>query len=349
MSFDKILSQSHVVHYFQGTISRGRLAHAYVFCGPDGVGKALFARELAKALLCEKVDESGGNSTVNKDACDVCKSCRTADKGENPNLSWITPAYKVIPISSIQELDRLAALKPVESRRRVFVIEEAEKMSVEAANCLLKTLEEPPPGVVILLTTTSFLRLPRTIVSRCQVLRFHPLEPDVLKRLITKNFDVANDVDGLAWLTRASCGSMGRAVTLINEEAVSRRKKLFDRLSSLHPEDNFLISQEVLDWCPHDKDEGLEVRRSQLRVWMCLMLEYYRDALLCKVGAGDIGLFNSDAQDNISTKAGRLSVGTIMNIMDEIEYSLEGLQRNANINLLVENMFTRIARLESGD
>jgi len=126
-----------------------------------------------------------------------------------------------------------------------------------------------------------------------------------------------------------------------------QRRKLFDRLSSLHPEDNFLISQEVLDWCPHDKDEGLEVRRSQLRVWMCLMLEYYRDALLCKVGAGDIGLFNSDAQDNISTKARRLSVGTIMNIMDEIEYSLEGLQRNANINLLVENMFTRIARLEA--
>lgn len=348
MSFDKVLSQSHIVRHFQGAISRGRLAHAYVLCGPDGVGKALFARELAKTLLCEKVDESGGNSTVNKDACDACKSCRTADKNENPNLLWITPAYKAIPISSIQELDRLAALKPVESRRRVFVVEEAEKMSLDAANCLLKTLEEPPPGVVILLTTTSLLRLPRTIVSRCQVLRFHPLGPDVLKHLITKNFDLANDADGLEWLTRASCGSMGRAATLISEDAVGRRKKLFDRLSSLHPEDNFLISQEVLDWCPHDKDEGLEARRSQLRVWMYLMLEYYRDALLCKVGAGDIGLFNSDAQDNISAKAGRLSAGTIMNIMDEIEYSLEGLQRNANINLLIENMFTRIARLEAG-
>lgn len=338
MSLDKVLSQSHVVRHFQSAISRGRLAHAYVLHGPDGVGKALFARELAKALLCR--GDKG-------DACGTCKSCRSADKGENPDILWITTEYKVITIGSIQELDRLAALKPVESRRRVFVIEEAEKMNAEAANCLLKTLEEPPPGVVILLTTTSLLQLPRTVVSRCQIVRFHPLEPDVLRRLIAEKFDVADDAGGLEWLTSASCGSMGRAAALVNEEAVTRRKKLFERLSSLHPEDNFLISQEVLDWCPYDKDEGLEGRRSRLRMWMCLMLEYYRDVLLCKVGAGDTGLFNNDISDTISAKARQLSVGAITDIMDEIEYSLEGLQRNANINLLVENLFTRIARLET--
>ncbi|MCQ4573828.1 MAG: DNA polymerase III subunit delta' [Candidatus Brocadiales bacterium] len=337
MSFKKILSQSHVVASFQSVLSRGRLAHAYMFHGPEGVGKALFARELSKALLCQE-----GRS----DACDTCESCRGVDTGRNPNLSWITAGYKVITIASIQELERLAALKPVEAKRRVFVIEDAERMSSEAANCLLKTLEEPPPGVVILLTTTSPPRLPRTIISRCQLVRFHPIDPGTLKGLITENFGVEGD--GLEWLTAASCGSMGRAANLLKEDAITRRKRLIERLFSLHIEDNFSISQEVLDWCPGEKDEGLEARRSRLRIWMCVMLEYYRDILLCKAGAEEVaGLFNSDERDRIQAKAGRLSMGTITDIMDEIKYSLEALRRNANINLLVENMFTRIARLET--
>ncbi|MFQ5862926.1 MAG: DNA polymerase III subunit delta', partial [Candidatus Brocadiales bacterium] len=331
MSFKRVLSQPHVVHQFQSALSRGRLAHAYVFYGPEGVGKALFARELSRALLCERGDE---------DACDVCKQCQAVDAGDNPDLLWVTPEYKVITIGAIQELERLATRKKL--RRRVFVIEEAEKMNQEASNCLLKTLEEPPPRVVILLVTTSLMRLPRTIVSRCQAVRFHPLETDVLKRLIAENFGVEGD--GLKWLTAASCGSMGWATRLINEEAVTRRQRLLERLSSLSLEDNFSISQEVLDWCPYTEEGGLEGRRSRLRIWMYIMLEYYRDMLLCKVGAGEIGLFNDDAQDIIGAKASRLSVGVITNIMEEIQYSLDGLQRNANINLLVENLFSRIAR-----
>lgn len=294
-------------------------------------------------LLCRGNHASGG------DACDTCEQCRAVDAGKNPNLFWITREYKVIAIASIQELARLAILKPAGARRRVFVIDGAERMSTEAANCLLKTLEEPPPGTVILLTTTSLTQLPRTIVSRCQVLRFHPIEPDVLKKLIAKNLAVDDaDSDGLEWLTRASCGSMGRAARLVEEDAVNRRRKLFERLSSLHMDDNFLVSQEVLDWCPYNKDEGLEGRRSRLRIWMSLMLEFYRDVLLCKVGAGELGLFNDDNRDGIAAKARRLPERAITDIIEEIEDSLAGLQRNANINLLVDNLFTRIARLETG-
>ncbi len=356
MSFKQVLSQPQAVSHFQSVLSRGRLAHAYVFSGPDGVGKALFARELVKTLLCSgrSHNKTGKDNDITLDACDECKSCKAVDAGENPDLFWITLDYTVIRIDSIRELERLAMLKPHGARRRVFVIEEAERMNAEAANCLLKTLEEPPPGVVILLTTTSLARLPRTIVSRCQVVRFQPIEPATLKKLIKENLDVLKegdsdkeDKEALEWLASASCGSMGWATRLIKEEAVTRRKKLFDRLSSLHMDDNFLISQEVLDWCPYNKDEGLEGRRSRLRIWMCLMLEFYRDVLLCKVGADELGLFNMDYRDNITAKAGRLSERTVEEIMDEINSSLDGLQRNANINLLVENLFTRIARLES--
>ncbi len=355
MSFKQVLSQPHAVSHFQSVLARGRLAHAYVFCGPDGVGKALFARELAKTLLCHS--NTSSDKETSPDACDRCESCKAVDSGDNPDLFWITLDYKVIKIEAIRELERLAVLKPHGARRRVFVIEDAERMNAEAANCLLKTLEEPPRGVVILLTATSLARLPRTIVSRCQVVRFQPIEPATLKKLIKKNLDVfkEDNSDGngdsykeaLEWLARASCGSMGWAARLVKEEAVTRRKKLFDRLSSLHMDDNFLVSQEVLDWCPYNKDEGLEGRRARLRIWMCLMLEFYRDVLLCKVGADELGLFNMDYRDKIAAKSSRLSERTVEEIMNEINFSLDGLRRNANINLLVENMFTRIARLES--
>lgn len=351
MSFKQVLSQPHAVRHFQSVLARGRLAHAYVFCGPDGVGKALFARELVKTLLCS----GRSDKETSPDACDQCESCKAVDSGDNPDLFWITLDYKVIKIEAIRELERLAVLKPHGARRRVFVIEDAERMNAEAANCLLKTLEEPPRGVVILLTATSLARLPRTIVSRCQVVRFQPIEPATLKKLIKKNLDVfkEGDSDGdsykeaLEWLAGASCGSMGWAARLVKEEAVTRRKKLFDRLSSLHMDDNFLVSQEVLDWCPYNKDEGLEGRRARLRIWMCLMLEFYRDVLLCKVGADELGLFNMDYRDKIAARARQLSERTVEEIMGEINSSLDGLRRNANINLLVENMFTRIARLEA--
>lgn len=346
MSFKKVLSQPHVVRQFRSALSKGRLAHAYAFYGPEGVGKALFARELSKTLLCKKGGGGGGHNVVDGDACGKCKQCQTVDTGENPDLLWVTTEYKVIGIDAIQELARLASLKPFESRRRVFVIEEADKMSTAASNCLLKTLEEPPPGVVILLVTTSLLQLPRTIISRCQAVRFHPLKPDILKRLIAESFGIEGD--GLEWLTRASCGSMGWAARLIDEEAVARRKRLLERLSSLHIEDNFSVSQEVLEWCPHTEEEGLEGRRSCLRIWLGIMLEYYRDVLICKVGSGEIGLFNNDAQDKIEAKTHRLPVEAITGIIDEIKYSLDGLRFNANINLLVENLFSRIARLEAG-
>ncbi|MEK7241616.1 MAG: AAA family ATPase, partial [Planctomycetota bacterium] len=177
MSFRRVISQTHAVSYFQGVISRGRLGHAYVLYGPEGVGKALFARELAKALFCQtkgKASTSGG--LPSNDACDVCNPCRKVDSGMHPDLHWVVPpeGKRDIAKRQIQELEDKAYLKPLEANRRVFVLEDADKMTEEASNCLLKTLEEPPPGTLFLLTTTSAPSLLPTILRTAFTPRLPP-------------------------------------------------------------------------------------------------------------------------------------------------------------------------------
>lgn len=335
MSLLGLLSQSQAARCFHGLLPSGPLAHAYIFYGPEGVGKALFARELSKTLFCEK----GG-----KEACNHCPHCRQVEGGNHPDFYWIAPepGDKFIRIEAIRAMERYAALKPSEARRKVFVIQQADRMNEEASNCLLKTLEEPPPGVVILLIATSLQLLRKTIVSRCQLVRFHPLPLKVVEKLLEEKFGLKGEE--MEWLARASCGSLGRAERLKEEAAFARKKGLIARLSSLRPEDNFSLSQELLVWCP-DTDQGLEERRACLRNWLGIILEYYRDVLLCNVGAP--GLFNKDAEAALQAKARVLPAEAVIRIMNEISEALEALQYNANIPLVLEDMFSRIARLES--
>lgn len=333
MSFKQVLSQMQAVRSFQRALAKGCLAHAYIFHGSEGVGKALFAKEASKALLCQE----GG-----EDACERCTHCLRVESRTHPDLYWLTlgKEKKFIAIDDIRNLQVFAALKPFEARRRVFIIQDADRMNEEASNSLLKTLEEPPPSVVILLVATSLQLLRKTIISRCQVMRFHPLPSNVLRELLESRGIKGGELE---WLVVASGGSPGRALRLKEEGAYPRRRRLIERLTSLSLEDNFSLSKELLEWCPGDE---LEERRSRLGDWLGVILEYYRDILFSSVGV-DLPLFNQDSAPLIQRKAIQLSQTKVMGIMEEVLDSLEGLHYNANITLLLEDMFSRIARLES--
>ncbi len=339
MSFHLVVSQTHVVSCFQRIMSRGRLAHAYLFYGPEGVGKALFARELAKALFCQ------GRGT---DACDLCDPCRKVDAGTHPDLLWVAPleGKRNIVIGQIEELETRAHLKPLEANRRVFVLEDADKMNEEASNCLLKTLEEPPPGALFLLTTTSIPSLRSTIVSRCQKVRFHPLPAEVVRQLLGRR----GDLRGYKRWAALSCGSMGRATKLMEERVTSHIDRFLEILKGLRPQYNFSITQELMGWCP-DTD-GLEGRRFLLRTWLDLLLAYYRDMLLFKVGVrestpDELGLFYEELVPYFKARTSALSLDTLLQILEEIVGATEGLYSNANLNLLLDNLFLRLASLEA--
>ena len=185
-------------------VRRGRLAHAYLFVSPPGIGKRLFAVELAKALLCEAPREDG-----RLEACDHCPSCIQMDAGTHPDfLTAARPPEKAeFPIELMRELCQHFSLKAARGRGKVVVIDDADDLNAESANCFLKTLEEPPPGSVLILIGTSSDRQMPTIVSRCQVVRFRPPPQETVAELLQ-----AGGVDDAAWrerLAQVSGGSPG--------------------------------------------------------------------------------------------------------------------------------------------
>jgi DNA polymerase-3 subunit delta' len=218
--------------------ARGRIAGSYLFIGPPGVGKGAFARALARAVVC--LDARPGLA-----ACGQCRSCIQAAAGSHPDIDLVAkPADKsTIPLETFigdaahrmrEGLCWRLLLKPAVGSRKVAIILDADHLAEEAANCLLKTLEEPPPGAVIILVGTGLERQLPTIRSRCQVIRFGPLPVETVRQLLAAELDRAgNEVDPatVAAAAAGSGGSLDRARLLADPEVGAFRNRLVELLS----------------------------------------------------------------------------------------------------------------------
>jgi DNA polymerase-3 subunit delta' len=170
VALDAIRDQPRAVALLRRALETGRVAHAYAFVGPAGAGRMTTALAFAQALLCP----TGG--------CGTCHTCRLAAARLHPDLHLIVPTppetnpkgARTTRIDAIRELERQAALRPLMARRKLFVLDEAERMTGEAPQAFLKTLEEPPAGTVMILVLPRVRALPATVISRCQVVRFEP-------------------------------------------------------------------------------------------------------------------------------------------------------------------------------
>ena len=162
MRFDDIVGQHSVVKNLKNSIANGRVAHAYMFCGPDGVGKSVAALLLAMSVNCR-------SGVV--DPCGICPSCIRARDGNHPDIISVRTSKAIIHVDQMRELQCDMQKKPYERGTKEYIIYQSEKMNDEAQNCLLKTLEEPPKHVIIILLCQSSYSMLQTIVSRCRVLR----------------------------------------------------------------------------------------------------------------------------------------------------------------------------------
>jgi len=192
-----------------------RIPHAYLFRGPDGVGKKLFAWALAAALNCR--------SRQGVDACGVCSSCKKFKTGNHPDFTTISPDKGVIKIEQIRNLTKDLSYPPYESQFRVVVLEDIQTMRREAANSLLKTLEEPPVGNVLVLTAEASQEVLQTLVSRCQVVPFISLDLDDTAAILAANGMSGDDSQLLARLAE---GSPGRALLYHNADMVGTWKEV---------------------------------------------------------------------------------------------------------------------------
>lgn len=261
--FSGLLGQQRAKSLLERSLGSGRIAHAYLFRGPGGVGKKLFAAAMAKALNCRT---SGPAS-----ACDRCVSCKKYLSGNHPDYVVESPEKEAIKIERIRELTKSLSYPPYESERRVIVLENVHTMRAEAANSLLKTLEEPPAGNVLILTAETSKNVLPTIRSRCQIIPFFPLS-------VAETSQILKDVHGIGeekarLLARLSEGSPGTALLLDKMDMITTWKGVVSMLS----DPSYLEERNcptVLKWAQQmaELKEHLPPLLGLLRIWLRDML-----------------------------------------------------------------------------
>ena len=204
MSFDGIIGNTRIKQDLQEIVKNETISHSYLFVGQDGIGKLMFAREFAKLILC--LSENRG--------CDTCSSCIKFDSGNNPDFIELEPDGNSIKILQVREMQENIYQKPIVSNKKVIIINDSDKMTEEAQNSLLKTLEEPPEYIVIILIASNENRLLNTIKSRCLKMSFSDLSTDEIIEYIKQKNVMPKPSENIL---KACNGSLGRLIN-INED-----------------------------------------------------------------------------------------------------------------------------------
>lgn len=233
MSFNNIIGNEKVKNILNKSLNNKTVLHSYMFIGEQGIGKKLIAQQFSKKILCED---------FNEEECNKCKSCVEFDSGNNPDFKVIEPDGKVIRIEQIREMQTKVAEKPINSDKKVYVINDAELMTKEAQNCLLKTLEEPPEYIVIILIVSNENRMLNTIKSRCMKIHFEKIDDDKIKEYLVQNCEI-KDVNNN--ILKMCDGSIGKCFSI--KEKLEDYKKLENIFSNIDFSiTNFINSAEIL-------------------------------------------------------------------------------------------------------
>jgi DNA polymerase-3 subunit delta' len=339
VSWKRVRGHEAQAEAFDRAVRRGRLAHAYLFVGLPGVGKRLFAVELARALLCEGSREDGP-----LDACDRCPSCVQMDAGVHPDfLTAARPPGKAeFPIELIRELCQHFSLKSARGRGKVVVIDDADDLNEESANCFLKTLEEPPPGSVLILVGASPDRQQATIVSRCQVVRFRPLSRETVAELLQA--DGVDDADVRERLARLADGSPGLALALADQELWKFRDALLRGLTKPRIDAVGLSKA----WNEFVQDAGKEAvhHRRRARLTLRLLIDFLRAALA--FGLTGQGRAGEDAPllEAIARRADAEQITALLERCLEADFQIErNVQTGLVLEALVDAFGQRLAAL----
>ncbi len=322
MPFADILGHARIVDVLQRSLRSGKTAHSYLFEGVPGSGRKKTALTLIQALFC---------STQPDDACGICGSCRKVEGGNHPDIHLIAPLpdKRDISIEQLREMQHVLSLRPYEAPRKACIIDPAERMSVSAANSLLKTLEEPPGNALIILLTENAGMLLPTVRSRCQLIPFAPLSPEHILTLLERN-GMAPETAAL--VAPMSGGSMQRAMELDNESLTLRRQAVLTSIGKM------TIHQIATVF---DASEQLSGNRDATLELLDMLLSFFRDAVHLGAGSGDI--VNRSVRPAIESIAANRSFPGNLELLERIYETRRAVQRNANTKLALDNLFMTMA------
>lgn len=311
-----VIGHAWAVELLKRSLARNRLAHAYLFVGPPRVGKTALALFLAQAVNCLHPDDK---------PCGDCMACRKIQRGLHPDVRVIDGEGGSIKINQIRELQNEATLSPFEGRQRVYVLCDFQNATPEAANCLLKTLEEPPPRVLLILTATQGEALLPTIVSRCQVLNLRPLALEEVEQALQTYWGVEPRRARL--LAKLSGGRMGWAI-----EASANEALLLDR------EKYLLVLEQALGQRRTERmklaqqlSQNLEALPGMLDLWQ----DWWRDLLLAKTG-NEQSITNVDREQTVWHEAQSYTLDEIRACLGAIDRAVKQIEQNVNPRLALE-------------
>ena len=333
----RTIGQSKNLALLQSSLQAGNLAHAYLFAGPPHVGKTTLALDLAQTLNCLEVDPP----------CGECQSCRKIIDGKHADAEIIglnlnssknpteNKSQVEISIEEIRGLQRRASLPPYEGKHKVFIIDGAEYLSSEAANCLLKTLEEPSPGIILILLTSEEKRLLPTVVSRCQRLELKPIPSQEVEKILTDSGDMDSHRANL--LARLSQGCLGWALTVSTNN--SYLEKRAQKLSELYPllKADYDKRFTYADQLGNDRKTIEEV----IKFW----LTWWHDVMLVKCDCKH-AVINIDSISPLEEWALELNLLEIKRFIDRLQESLNQIAKNANPRLVFEVLILDMPRKE---
>lgn len=320
----------------QREAAEGRIGQSLLMAGPRGVGKYQFAVALAQALNCEQV-KSG-------DACGDCVPCRKIARNEHADVRTILresqdPSSKkesksqFIKIEQTRALSEQAQFRPYEGRRRVFIIDDAEWLRHEAANSLLKTLEEPPATSLIILITAKPFSLLDTIRSRCLMLSFAPLNAAEIEQHL-RTIDKSSDEARLR--ARLACGSIGRAIELDLARYREMRNMLLELIETL------AFSRSSIKLLTAAEYLGRKLEKDEFEKYLDALMVLLADLFHLKLRDAEASLTNEDIAERLERAAEALTVDQITEWTDRIELVLRALPRNVNRQLAMDAMLITV-------
>lgn len=327
----QVIGQDKILALLGHSLKEDNLAHAYLLVGPRHVGKRTLALNLAQALNCDDPEPP----------CGQCHSCHRILEGKHADVTSLGLDSKVeIGIDDIRGLQRLANLPPYEGKCKVFIIDEAEYLSTEAANSLLKILEEPPPKVVWLLLAAEERHLLPTIISRCQRLELKPMPSKQIQQILTDSYNV--DLAKAKLLARLCHGCLGWALSaLADDDLLHQRSQKIDKLASLLTaslEQRFAYAQELAI-------QFSQTRRSTMEV-MDTWLNWWHDLMLIK-GDYKEAITNVDYEVILEKQANEMSLKEIKNFTATLCLIEEDISRNVNARLAFESLMLNMPKFVS--
>lgn len=316
--FKDIIGHEQVIHHLQNAIRQKKISHAYLLCGEAGSGKRPVAEAFAKTVLCEE----GGIV-----ACGRCKSCRQIESGNHPDFRPVVREKAALGVKEIREqVTADVQIKPYSSEYKIYLIDEAEKMTEEAQNALLKTIEEPPEYAVFLLLVSRRELLLQTVLSRCVLLPFYPVATDRIKQFLMEKRGVP---DYLAESAAAfSGGLVGRAVQYAESEAFSEQ-----RTEVLH------LVKDIDDMTMAEIMENVKLiasKKDTAAEYLDMILLWYRDVLLYKAAKNVNSLLFTDELEAVAAQAGKRSFENLQGIVEALEQVKQRLKSNVNFENALE-------------